>query len=296
MTTTFTDEVRKRLECPVCYETRRNRPVFHCANGHLVCADCHEKVFTCPQCRTAMTVSARCLLAEDLIARLPVKCANWERGCGFESAADKDISAHAGRCRFRTVQCPHLTCRQTVLMADVVAHLKKEHCATVADKHGDSVVQLKFQPFLEEDSKVWAPVIIALKGATFVGVLSKSKKVYYTWVHALATNDDGGDVGARQEVEIALRGDRSTVSSVVSPMSMEDFRPEMMDDSDQILTFTNRQARQSLRRGASGKREILKIAYRLAGSESKREAPTRFEGDTYVDVQSCSSEEPGQFV
>jgi hypothetical protein len=36
-------------ECPVCYEVRRDTPVFICANGHNVCAVCKAKVAQCPQ-------------------------------------------------------------------------------------------------------------------------------------------------------------------------------------------------------------------------------------------------------
>ena len=43
--------LRDLLECPVCMETIRSVPVYQCANGHVICEDCIEKLNNCPICR-----------------------------------------------------------------------------------------------------------------------------------------------------------------------------------------------------------------------------------------------------
>ena len=38
------------LECPVCFEIAE-APIFMCQQQHLICASCHPRVTTCPECR-----------------------------------------------------------------------------------------------------------------------------------------------------------------------------------------------------------------------------------------------------
>ena len=39
------------LECPVCYATIKQTPIYQCRNGHVVCENCRPRLTTCPTCR-----------------------------------------------------------------------------------------------------------------------------------------------------------------------------------------------------------------------------------------------------
>ena len=45
------EELRKSLECPVCFHTPKAGPLYQCENGHILCSGCNGKVNQCPECR-----------------------------------------------------------------------------------------------------------------------------------------------------------------------------------------------------------------------------------------------------
>jgi hypothetical protein len=61
--------LRELLECPVCMETIKSVPVYQCANGHVICKDCIEKLNNCPICRNDSDLR-RSLKLEDIVQRL----------------------------------------------------------------------------------------------------------------------------------------------------------------------------------------------------------------------------------
>ena len=66
----ITDEyIRDLLECPVCMETIKSVPVYQCANGHVICKDCIEKLNNCPICRNDSELR-RNLKLENIVQRL----------------------------------------------------------------------------------------------------------------------------------------------------------------------------------------------------------------------------------
>ena len=65
----FEEYIRDLLECPVCMETIKSVPVYQCANGHVICKDCIEKLNNCPICRNDSELR-RSLKLEDIVQRL----------------------------------------------------------------------------------------------------------------------------------------------------------------------------------------------------------------------------------
>ena len=61
--------LRELLECPVCMETIKSVPVYQCANGHVICMDCIEKLNNCPICRNDSELR-RSLKLENIVQRL----------------------------------------------------------------------------------------------------------------------------------------------------------------------------------------------------------------------------------
>ena len=60
--------LRELLECPVCMETIKSVPVYQCANGHVICNDCIEKMNNCPICRNESALR-RNLKLENIVQK-----------------------------------------------------------------------------------------------------------------------------------------------------------------------------------------------------------------------------------
>ena len=65
----FEEYIRDLLECPVCMETIKSVPVYQCANGHVICKGCIEKLSNCPICRNNSSLR-RSLKLEKIVQRL----------------------------------------------------------------------------------------------------------------------------------------------------------------------------------------------------------------------------------
>ena len=65
----FEEYLRDLLECPVCMESIKSVPVYQCANGHVICEDCIEKLTNCPICRND-SAPVRSLKLEKTVQRL----------------------------------------------------------------------------------------------------------------------------------------------------------------------------------------------------------------------------------
>ena len=66
----ITDEyIRDLLECPSCVKTIKSVPVYQCANGHVICKDCIEKLNNCPICRNDSALR-RNLKLENIVQRM----------------------------------------------------------------------------------------------------------------------------------------------------------------------------------------------------------------------------------
>jgi hypothetical protein len=68
----FEENIRKILECPICWETIRTVPVYQCINGHVVCNECITKLESCcPICRINNSTFIRNRKLEEIIEKLP---------------------------------------------------------------------------------------------------------------------------------------------------------------------------------------------------------------------------------
>ena len=67
----FEENLRKILECPICWETIRSVPVYQCINGHVVCKECIPKLESCcPICRINNSTFIRNRKLEEIIDNL----------------------------------------------------------------------------------------------------------------------------------------------------------------------------------------------------------------------------------
>ena len=65
----FEECISDLLVFPVCMETIKSVPVYQCANGHVICKGCIEKLNNCPICRNDSELR-RSLKLEDIVQRL----------------------------------------------------------------------------------------------------------------------------------------------------------------------------------------------------------------------------------
>ena len=119
----LSEEILKELECPVCMEVIKTRPIFQCENGHLICRNCHPNLYHCPQCRVALR-GVRNLMVEKIVADLTVICPF--EGCtqSFIQRVDKK---HEAKCKFRPVNCIDKDCEETHSWIDYIQHTEDAH-------------------------------------------------------------------------------------------------------------------------------------------------------------------------
>jgi len=110
-------QLKDKVECPVCLEMPRSGPVSVCPNGHVVCETCKRD--SCPTCRSAMG-TGKSLLAGTVVENVDHKCKFLD--C-YEAFAPEDIEEHEVSCSHRTVRCPDVKCPVKVPLSRLVDHL-----------------------------------------------------------------------------------------------------------------------------------------------------------------------------
>ena len=120
----------KALECPVCWETIEDPPIFLCEKGHGMCQTCRDPLKAqdqpCPVCRGRLT-DTRNLAVENMLDQLPkIKCKN--EGCAFQSADSQLVKTHEYECSERPVKC--VKCQEPVAISKLWGHLQTKHGIT----------------------------------------------------------------------------------------------------------------------------------------------------------------------
>lgn len=127
--TQFCQQLKDKLECPICLEVPHHGPVPVCPNGHVVCIPCKTEL--CPTCRQPMG-SGKSLLANLVLEHVEQKCKFV--GCDEELILAK-LDQHEAVCQHRTVTCPYPNCGEKVSLSKLVDHLRasKDCCAESGD-------------------------------------------------------------------------------------------------------------------------------------------------------------------
>lgn len=101
----FVEPVEDELKCPICYRVLSN-PVCGRNCDHLFCNSCILAWIHCaPECPMDRTPFSECDLRpapkiiQGLLARLEIKCTNWEKGCCWIMQC-KDLDNHLMWCLF----------------------------------------------------------------------------------------------------------------------------------------------------------------------------------------------------
>jgi len=110
------DQLKDKLECPVCLEIPRTGPVYICPNGHFVCKKC--KTEACPTCRDSMG-NRKSLLAVTVLEAIEHKCKFAD--CEDMFSVEK-LGEHEKNCKHRSVECPG-KCNEMIALSKLVEHL-----------------------------------------------------------------------------------------------------------------------------------------------------------------------------
>jgi len=178
--TVFMEQLKDKIECPVCMEVPRRSPVPVCPNGHFVCSKC--KAESCPSCRTNMGPG------QSLLATIVIE--NIEHRCKFVDCVEKftlgDVDKHEETCHYRTVCCPKENCREKMSLSKLIDHLAVGRCSVdsastllEADKNSDLRHYIMNETFLEQKNIIWPMHIYSYDGVEFGIFPKKSGGCYY---------------------------------------------------------------------------------------------------------------------
>ena len=88
------------FECPICFDYALP-PILQCQSGHIVCAQCRQKLSSCPTCRGPLG-NIRNLGMEKVADTIFFPCKYQANGC-LVSLMHKQKLEHEDSCDFRPV-------------------------------------------------------------------------------------------------------------------------------------------------------------------------------------------------
>jgi len=188
------EDLRDELECPVCFKIPSSTPIYQCDQGHIHCKNCHPRLRTCPICRIPLSISTRALLAEKLLARLPMKCSY--NGC--EEVMMKDLLAkHEKDCPFRNVRCPVYTCHLEFPVNDIIGHVDAAHKVVRLAEGELSYIRKNFSmrcsKSLTPKANLWAPCHMRIDDEDFFAQVLIHDSNMYFWVYMVGHAEKAKD-------------------------------------------------------------------------------------------------------
>ncbi|XP_035700782.1 E3 ubiquitin-protein ligase sina-like isoform X1 [Folsomia candida] len=213
------------LNCTICLDEPAS-PIHSCANGHIICGICVEKVKKCGLCQADLKMSD---LAERLSRQFDFKltCGNENEGCK-EIVAAAEMKTHLKNCYYREIICTEFkneVCgKAEVAMSDYAKHLQDRHKCIGGTRN--------FTLMLTDGN------IVHEAGALFpIGILEKDGKVFlqlshigedasvYFWMTVLGSKETAEEY--MFDFEHTKAGRRRRVKPLKCPLP------------GQILTFQN---------------------------------------------------------
>jgi len=170
------DQLKGKIECPVCLEIPRSGPAYVCPNGHFVCSKC--KTASCPTCRVAMG-TGKSLLAVTIIE-------NVDHGCRFVDCEElfglDKLEDHEKICKHRIIHCPYELCDEKVALSKLFKHIKKKACSVKSVEVDDQCksepaaafnVTINNEPAIDKSVISWKVYTYSYKGYKFAAICAK---------------------------------------------------------------------------------------------------------------------------
>eukprot|EP00928_Gymnodinium_smaydae_P080598 TRINITY_DN64267_c0_g1_i1.p1 TRINITY_DN64267_c0_g1~~TRINITY_DN64267_c0_g1_i1.p1 ORF type:complete len:355 (-),score=18.44 TRINITY_DN64267_c0_g1_i1:12-1076(-) len=173
ISTALEDDIRSKLDCPVCFELMLP-PIRQCQDGHALCDACCNTLLQapqpqCPICRTTLdNPVARALQLEQVAGTLRLAC-KWE-GCD-QVFAYGDYAGHLRTCGKRPINCPVKgSACWSGDVRDLRNHLKevhdlKEHIVRQVNSSHTFRVDLDWSSYRQEfgGPSPWRPMILRIQ-------------------------------------------------------------------------------------------------------------------------------------
>ena len=121
------------LECPVCLDYPRERPIYTCDNGHVTCSKCISKINgSCPTCRNAQMKPNPFVgrMADKALEDVLVPCRFACHGCNSRERINA-MEHHEEYCQYREVHCPANSCNWIGSLPKMVTHVKDKGCVQI---------------------------------------------------------------------------------------------------------------------------------------------------------------------
>jgi len=210
------DQLKDKIECPVCLEIPRTGPVHVCSNGHFVCKKC--KGTSCPTCRCPMG-TGKSLLAVTVIENIDHKCKFSD--CEEVFSVDK-VDDHEKICEHRTVLCPHESCSDAIPLSKILDHLGQSTCSydsepTVIDQEtgkGRANFIISRESSVAKRDLIWSMNIFVYQNHGFVVFPRKFENFYYFTLVMLDSQEECSKFHI--ELEVHERDSSSSKDSSVS--------------------------------------------------------------------------------
>ena len=124
------------LECPVCLDYPRERPIYTCDNGHVTCSKCISKINgSCPTCRNAQMKPNPFVgrMADKALEDVLVPCRFACHGCNSRERINA-MEHHEEHCQYREVHCPAKhrgSCNWLGSLPKMMTHVKDKGCIQI---------------------------------------------------------------------------------------------------------------------------------------------------------------------
>ena len=130
------DSILDMLECPVCLDYPRQRPIYTCDNGHVTCSKCISKIKgSCPTCRNEEIKPNPFVgrMADKALQGVLVPCQFACHGCKSKQQIHV-MEHHEEHCQYREVHCPAKhrgSCHWLGSLPKMVTHVRENGCIQV---------------------------------------------------------------------------------------------------------------------------------------------------------------------
>ena len=176
-------DIRRILECPVCFKTPDLPDEVHfCSNGHLLCNGCHRNILDkrCQVCRSE-NWNGQNPLMKQILSALPKICPFQGCEVQFES---NDRNNHLKICQYRLINCI-TDCSETekfTFKDKFIKHLHEAHNASTGSNgngHFTYIIGLIESDFDCKSDVFWSPRIIEYDNQTFIAQCYQMKRHFF---------------------------------------------------------------------------------------------------------------------
>lgn len=228
-------ELEGFIECNVCYSVPDDPPIYQCANGHLFCIGCYEKLTNCPCCREPL-FNVRSRLAEKILEKIATCCEFEQYGCDVMMARE-DLPAHTKLCRYREVDCPSPSCGDTVSLSCLAKHFLTSHRDHIPSSQKSLRVKCTFtarfqvKPVPPLNNVFWDSIPHCFNKVFFflqfgrIADSSKGSANWYIWIYAGLTSNQCEKFVCT--LKISNQGSKEALSLTCPVVSLDVYRQQV---------------------------------------------------------------------